>query len=476
MRARQEPTFEQVPPCAYTDGEMACRLAAAYFGEPLPWQRHVLDVMLARDGDDRYASHAVALAVPRQNGKSWAVLARCLYGIVAAGESVLYTCQLSDTADGMFARLCGPFEADDADPELVAMLDHIRKANGQQAIVLRNGGGVRFTTRTARLARGRDSYDVVVYDEAQTLTRAQQAASMPTVSASKTHNSQIVYLGTPPDPDTNGFVFEQMRAKARAGELPDVAWMEWSAPEVGDVSDRARWYETNPSLGELVDETAVEGELTMTREDFARERLGWWSPVAAAAPVVPQGAWEATAIGAIGSLYRRKTALAVRFSPDGSAYAVAGAKANARGEAAFELASAGTTERGVAGLAQALHERRRKVACVVVDGRGGADALCERLSQLGCPRGYVVRPRLADVVAASQGLLDALRQGDVRHTSGGGQAALDRAAATATARMVGRDGGWAFDGEGAEAMQACALALWGLRTTKRDPRRRQRLL
>lgn len=137
---------------------MAARLAATYFGEPLPWQRHVLDVMLARDAADRYASRAVALSVPRQNGKSWTVLARCLYGIVASGESVLYTCQLSDTASGIFERLCQPFEADGADPELVAMLDHVRRANGQQAVVLKNGGRVRFTTRTARLARGRDSY------------------------------------------------------------------------------------------------------------------------------------------------------------------------------------------------------------------------------------------------------------------------------------------------------------------------------
>lgn len=307
MRARQEPTFEQVPGWSYTDGPMAARLSEAYFGTPLPWQRHVLDVMLARDEDDKYAAHAVGYAEPRQNGKSWDVRARCFYGLVTAGESILYTCQVVDTADDMFSQLAGVFE-DEGNAELHDLLDVVRHANGFQSISLRNGGYIRFSTRTAKLARGR-SYDVIVYDEAQTLTRAQQAASLPTIAASKTHNTQVIYLGTPPDPDSNGFVFEQMHARVHAGEMPDVAWMEWAVGEVGDVNDRSRWYETNPSLGTLIDERTIEGELTMTREDFARERLGWWTPAPRADAVIPRSVWRATAIDAIGDHYRRKLSL-----------------------------------------------------------------------------------------------------------------------------------------------------------------------
>ena len=53
MRARQEPTFSSgLPSLACTDGEAAAQLAAAFFGDPLEWQRFILDVLLARDERD----------------------------------------------------------------------------------------------------------------------------------------------------------------------------------------------------------------------------------------------------------------------------------------------------------------------------------------------------------------------------------------------------------------------------------------
>ena len=54
MQARQTPTYEaNIPAKLDGDGPMAAKLASAYFGEPMPWQRHLLDVMLARDSNDK---------------------------------------------------------------------------------------------------------------------------------------------------------------------------------------------------------------------------------------------------------------------------------------------------------------------------------------------------------------------------------------------------------------------------------------
>lgn len=113
MEARQTPTFEQSPEFSVTDGTDAARLAETFFGEPVPWQTHVLDAMLARDERDKYLNHTFALSVARQNGKSWDVRARVFYGIISAGEKVLYTCQHGDTADEMFKALAAPFEDED---------------------------------------------------------------------------------------------------------------------------------------------------------------------------------------------------------------------------------------------------------------------------------------------------------------------------------------------------------------------------
>lgn len=53
MEPRQTPTYEaNVPEDLSGDGGMACELATAYFGDPLPWQPHLLDAMLARDARD----------------------------------------------------------------------------------------------------------------------------------------------------------------------------------------------------------------------------------------------------------------------------------------------------------------------------------------------------------------------------------------------------------------------------------------
>ena len=106
---RQEPTFEVVGKYAYTDGEQAAALASEFWDEPLEWQQHFLNVMLARNKRDKYAFKTVGLSLSRQNGKSWSVRARCFYGLIADGEKILYTCQHGDTADGMFKELSAPF-------------------------------------------------------------------------------------------------------------------------------------------------------------------------------------------------------------------------------------------------------------------------------------------------------------------------------------------------------------------------------
>lgn len=262
MKANQRPTYSaNIPKSLRGDGADAIALASAFFGDPLPWQEHICRIMLARDKQDKYAAKVFAMSVPRQNGKSWSVRARCFYGLVACGEKILFTCQHGDTADEMFKDLSEVFE-DEENVELHELLKAVRKTNGQQAIYLNNGGCVRFTTRTNSLARGK-TYDVLIYDEAQELTVAQQAASLPTISAGNLKNPQTIYLGTPPDPECSGTVFKEMHDRVHAG-VSDAAWVEWSVSEIGNVSDRRRWERSNPSYGILLSPDAIAAQ----REDI----------------------------------------------------------------------------------------------------------------------------------------------------------------------------------------------------------------
>lgn len=476
MPDSQRPTF--AANCDYdrSDGEQAVMLAGAFYDEPLEWQRYVLDILLARDRRDKFQFPSVALSLPRQNGKSWLVRARVFYGMVAAGERILYTCQNSDTAEDMFRELLSPFQDQD-ETELGELLDRFKQANGQWSIYLKNGGFCKFNTRTNKYARGKSKIDVLIYDEAQFLTPSQQQASLPTVSAARTHNSQVIYLGTPPAPEDDGGVFSEMHARVHASDS-GVAWVEWAADEVGDVSDRERWFRLNPSLPILLDESSVEREFNdMNATGFARERLGWWMPPPKEAEkAIPEKLWTETAIQAIGDRYKQKTVLAVKFTPDGSTYALAGCKLDKAGNAAFELVETQSTGGGTKELARRLAKAASQVSCVVIDGQNGAAALCDNLAELNVPRNYIIRPRATDIIAAAGLLMENLEAGTAVHTA---NEVLDGSALHSVRRPIGSRGGYGFgdsDGWDSAPIEACALGLFGARNSKRNPKRKQVVL
>ena len=75
-------------------------------------------------------------------------------------------------------------------------------------------------------------------------------------------------------------MFRGIRGKAIDGKTNSTAWFEYSVEEIGDVTNRDRWAVTNPALGRRILQTTIEGELEqMPADTFARERLGWWTPV-----------------------------------------------------------------------------------------------------------------------------------------------------------------------------------------------------
>lgn len=469
MKANQRPTYSaNIPKSLRGDGADAIALASAFFGDPLPWQEYICRAMLARDKQDKYVCKVFAMSVPRQNGKSWIVRARCFYGLVACGEKILFTCQHGDTADEMFKDLSEVFE-DEENVELHELLKAVRKTNGQQAIYLNNGGCVRFTTRTNSLARGK-TYDVLIYDEAQELTVAQQAASLPTISAGNLKNPQTIYLGTPPDPECSGTVFKEMHDRVHAG-VSDAAWVEWSVSEIGNVSDRRRWERSNPSYGILLSPDAIAAEAaSMPPDSLARERLGFWDSSAEQRDYpISSGDWAACATK--NPPKDGVKAFAVKFSPDGSRGSIAAAIKTDGGKVYVELVNHFTLSDGIGWLVDWLTERQDDVAEIVVDGRSNSQTLVERLLENGVPKRELNRPSTADFAAACSTISNAVKEKALEHY---GQDELTESATRCTRRNIGSGGGWGFestDDADASIIEAAALAYWGAATTKRDQRR-----
>lgn len=451
--------------------------------ELFPWQRLVLDCWCSRDARDRPSHVTCGLSVPRQNGKNAALEAYELYMLAVCAAHVLHTAHRVKTAKKSFQRLVRYF-TDRRHPELCALVSNIRYTNGEEAIHLANGGSIEFSARSRAGARGFDDIQIVVFDEAQDLQDDQLNAIMYTLAASSTGDRQMIFTGTPPDASSPGTVFRRTRAAALTSPPRRSAWQEWG---VEGLPPRGATFEelvpdvlaTNPSMGYVLDLDFTEDEFGKSDLlGFAVERLGYWIPDASADLAVPAGLWEGAAIPEIADLYRGRTAFGVKFSPDGSTYALAGCKL--RGgrsrEAAVELVDLGTTEGGTASLARFLWERRSKASAVAVDGLSAASALCDNMDGLKSPRGYVMRPGTQDVISAAQAVIDGLRDGTLAHTP---DPALDASATGSARRRIGNRGGWGFgDTEAAQsaAIEAAALALWAARTTRRDPRRKQRLM
>lgn len=475
MTGSQTPRLRIEPARVLTDGAAAAALMEAY-GVPLAeWQRSVLDCWLGKDLSGAYTVTSAGLSAPRQNGKNVCLEAREFFGMVIRGERILHTAHQVVTGKKSFRRLERMF-TDRRFPEIRKLVRYIRYTNGEEAIELENGGSIEFSARSRQRARGFTGISLVVYDEAQELTDDQVDAIMPTLSASGTGTRQIIYTGTPPYPGCPGDVFRRRRQTCMASPGPHDAWHEWSvkADSIADIKidDVGLWYMANPALGINLTEAFTAEELrTQTSDGFARERLGWWSPVLEHKEdlAIDRAAWESCSSRELKP--DGKTAYGVKFSFDGSLVALCGAVIPPAGPARISLIKCEPTGHGTQWLADWLCARVAKASCVVIDGRNGADVLVDKISPVWKAKGAVVRPAARDVVTSAAMLCDALGERSVNWYFA--QELLSESALKAVKRPLA--GGWAFGGDSAAPIEAAALALWGAKTSKRDPAKKMKI-
>ena len=464
LMGSQTPSDRIVPYYAYTDGPDAVKVLAVGKLIVDPWQSEVLNDWMGRTEDDVWSAPTCGLSVPRQNGKTLDTSGRIASGMILYAEWVIYTAHLQKTATETFMELRGLFES----RGLRKYVKEIKAALGREQIILKNGGRVVFVARTRNGGRGLHG-DCLVFDEAQELTSEQQASFLPAISASR--NPQTIYLGTPPDENCTGTVFRKIRKRATEGESKSTAWTEYSVKEIGDVTDRRRWAECNPALGRRMTETTIAAECEqMDADTFARERLGWGSPINNDQDyAIDKKKWEACASEK--EKPEGKTAYGVKFSSDGSAVALCGAVCPEVGEARISLIELKATDRGIQWLADWLNQRYKMASCVVIDGRNGVDFLIEKITPVWKYKQSIVRPAAKEVIAAASQLSQEINEQTVTWYKY--QEILNESAITSVKRPI--SGGWGFGGENSIPIEAAALALWGCRTSKRNPNRKMRI-
>ena len=455
MLQRPLPRVRRVPRAASSDAEDACYLSSSYGLTPDDWQEDVLSDWLGRRVDGRWAAATCGLAVPRQNGKNGIIEVRELFGMVELGEKFLHTAHQVKTARKAFLRIASFFENDREYPELAALVKEIRKTNGQEAIVLLNGGSVEFIARSKNSGRG-FTVDVLVCDEAQDLTDDELAALLPTISASPLRNPQVVFTGTPPDPEKGetGEVFRRVRADGEANRDARLAWTDFGVEDgpIPDLDDKALVHRVNPALGSRLGyDEIVRETMLLSPEALARERFGWWGDPAEADEDDVLRHWPDCLDAASAIADRLVFGVDTTLDRSWSCISVAGLRDD--GLVHVEEVD---HRRGTGWVLGRLDELKARWGDypVVVDAQGPAASLFPEAHP-------AIRANTSDATAAYAAFVDAVENIHLRHR---GLPDLDAAVAGAVPRPVGDRCLWGRKKSCPDItpLVAATLAAWGL--------------
>jgi hypothetical protein len=448
------------------------------------WQQGLGRAVLAKRETGLYAAGigGVYLSSCRQVGKTFTfgtmIFALC---ILTRRTKALWTSHHSKTTDETFEALAGLAQR----PQIKPFIRKVISGNGKQQIIFTNGSRILFGAREHGFGRGVPGVTIVVFDEAQILKQSALNDMIP--AANTVRNPLIIYMGTPPDPKDPAEVFKGARREARAilkarqagvEVESDELWVEIGADDGADPDDELQRRKGNPSYPRRTPRESILRLRKQLRDDkaFIREGMGVWDSDDDGYRHITAEEWTATEVQSVPDEGLR--ALGVAFSLDGSRVSVGGALKHETGQH-VELIAAhdAITEDGIGPLADWIADRWRTLATVVISGRAGADALALALRERKVPKTVVHIAATPEYLAACSMLPDAIRGRTVTHPAAGDGDVLDASVAISDKKQRGTSGAWGWaatteDGD-ETPMEAISLALWGVRTTKRRPGRKQ---
>ena len=461
-----------VPPSDSNDVLDTLDLLAEAGFECIDWQAFILECWMGVLPNGRWAAPSCGNEAPRQQGKTSIMAGRSASEMLFYDGTVIYTAQLQKTSTETFEEAANLFDTKALRKFLAP--NGIRTALGREEIRLKSGARMKFLARTRNGGNGQHG-SLLIFDEAQYLDKQAQGSFLSAISACKTRRGpQTIYNGNAPEDGDNSVVFERIRSDALAGRTKRTAWTEWSigsSIELPDVSDRAIWERTNPSLGVLISMDTVEAEYEAEdAEQFAHQRLGWFATREDLSHLISHEAWDGCKVEDPPEGYQ-KLAYGIRFTPDGRSVSLACAVTHSTG-CHVEYIRTEPTVQGVAWLVDWIVAHKGKAAAVAIDGKADATDMAQRLLSAGMPKAAVMVAGTSNAISADAMLVNAVNDGTLTHLD---DSALAESALGATRRPIGKDGGYGFGGECPERLDACALALWAARTTKRRPGGRSRI-
>ena len=449
----QFPTQSVILPYSSTKGPIAVRLYNLTGNTLLEWQGLLLEEIMATNEDGLWTHTKFGYSVPRRNGKTEVVSARELEGLFE-GEHILHTAHLTDTAHIGWERLMSRLS------ELGIKPKSSYKAYGKERIELseEDGGGViDFRTRTNSGSLG-SGYDLLVIDEAQEYTKAQQTALNYVVSSSK--NPQTIMTGTPPTAVSAGGVFRDYREATLSGETVNGGWAEWSVDHMTDVRDKEAWYLTNPSLGTILTERIIQDEINGDNIDFNIQRLGLWIKYNQQS-AISEPEWDALKVEVMPKLQGRLFA-GIKFGKNGENASLSLAVKTADGKVFVEAIDCRSQRDGNGWMINFL--KKCDVKTIFIDGASGVESFKKEAKD---QKLKVTEAATKEVIEASSDFEKAISAGTICHK---GQPSLRQSVCNSQHRAIGSGGGYGYrtldDDIDVSLMESVILAMYACAQAK----------
>ena len=388
-----QPAFRWTPPRGDSLGDLAVELVGLFGIACDPEQRLALDTLLSTRADvdlgERFAQLESCVVEPRQNGKTGGILLpiALLAAIRRPDQLVVWSAHRYKTSHEAFLSVLKLYRSS---PALAARISKVSFSNGEEAFEFHNGSRIIFVARSQASGRGL-SGDVVILDEALFLTGEMMGALLPTLSARP--DPLVIYASSAGLASSR--VLVDIRDRGRAGDDPSLAYIEWCAPQGGcadrdcdhaktrvgcAADDPANWRAANPAMGAgRITEDYVRAERrALPVREFLRERMGWWEERGSGGLFHMPSWWRAQSKSTTAG---PRIAMALHFTPDRSAAAVAVASRRRDGRIHVEVIA---HEAGVAWAMPYVLDRakRHKASAVALAGGMAAGHLAADLERV----------------------------------------------------------------------------------------------
>ncbi len=430
-KGSQTPTYSVVQDYTKTKGAKAIKLYNMSSRKAMEWQELLMYDIMAVNEEGLWTHAKYGWSLPRRNGKSEILEMRELYGLII-GEKILHTAHRTTTSHSSWERLTALLSEVGLEEDIDFKT---KKQMGLETVeMLGSPGRVSFRTRSSKGGLG-EGFDLLIIDEAQEYTDDQSTALKYVISDSK--NPQTLYCGTPPTVTSSGTVFMKLRNNALQGKLEDTGWAEWSVQHMSDVRDKEKWYLTNPSLGTVLTERSIRGEIEENDDpvDFNIQRFGLWLRYNQKSAITAED-WNQLKVEGEVTILGRIYA-GVKFGKDGENVCLSVAIRTTDGRIFVEGIDCQSVRNGNGWIVEYLKALRPDA--IWIDGANGQQLLADELKAAKVK--HVVFPSVKQVVAASSAFEQGIFDETICHA---GQPAMVQAATNCEKRAIGSGGGFGY--------------------------------